>query len=53
LELINLNINLTQTEWALHCLVFVVNLILFFVARPIVTWAAGGSDNLFDGLLFI
>ena len=39
-------------EWTFHGLVFSLNLILFLAAKPIVTWASGGTENLIKMNIF-
>lgn len=49
---VNLNLDLSAMEWLLHSLIFIVNFILFFAAKPIVTWASGGEENISKTRIF-
>ena len=45
MDWISLNLHFSTAEWFFHGLVFVVNIVLFLAAKPIVTWVSGGAES--------
>ena len=46
MDWIDLNLHFSSVEWIVHWLLFIVNLVLFLAAKPIVTWVSGGVESL-------